>query len=117
MLYHRDNPLKALPVMLLAAALPVLLYLHRPAPVEIHPDQPILPGRTNPPLHQINATTFLDVGARLWFKTNRTPFARVISTADDHAFARHTGSAVLVRDFNQEFWISRPALNGSWTDR
>ena len=101
---------------MVAVALPVFIFLQRPQPVELRPDHPVLPGRTNPPLRKLDESSVIPVGAKLWFKTNRTSFGVVISRASEHDFANHSGPAVLVKDITQEIWMPRPALNGSWTD-
>jgi hypothetical protein len=108
--------LKLLVAIAIFAALAFSLAMSRPWRLEVHPDLPLPPGQTNPPLRQLDPSNAIPAGALLWFNTNRTPYGRVLEHDPHHAFPDHTGPGVLV-DFNGfEQWIPRPSLHNTWTD-
>lgn len=102
----------------IAAALTAafLLYASLPAQVKNIEPRPLPPGKTNPPLRQLDASTPIPPGAQLWTSTNLGPIGRVIAFSDHRFPSGENEPGVLVKLRSSEQWIPRRSLDGSWTD-
>ena len=104
---------------ILAAVLVILIiYLSSSRmPLELHQVDELPPGEVNPPLRKLDSNSRIPTGARLWFDTNRSSYARVLDEDPGYDFTGQCAPAILIEARSGTQWVPRSALQRSWTDR
>lgn len=102
----------------IGALMILALYLSSPGfPSELHQDHELPAGKVNPPLRRLDSASVIPTGAGLWFKTNRTSYARALAHDPAHPFSDQPAPATLIQARSGTQWVPRSSLQGSWTDQ
>lgn len=110
--------MKIVASILAAALVIVMIYFSSSGmPLELHQDDELPPGEVNPPLRRLDSDSKIPTGARLWFDTNRSSYARVLDEDPGYDFSGHRAPAILIEARSGTQWVPRSALQASWTDR